>query len=145
LIAVPWNAVADVVSRLELADTVVLDATNPLPAQASELQADSTVSGAQLVSLWASGARVVKAFNVTGSGNLLNPDYASQRPMMPIAGDDTEAKAIAMDLAAAIGFDPVDAGPLNAARDLEHVAMMWIRLAYALGNGPNIAFALLRR
>jgi len=37
---------------------------------------------------------------------------------------------------AALGFDPFDAGPLSAARDLEHVAELWIRLAYELGNGP---------
>jgi hypothetical protein len=28
---------------------------------------------------------------------------------------------------------------------LEHLAMIWIRLAHTLNNGPDIAFALHRR
>ena len=46
---------------------------------------------------------------------------------------------------AGIGIDGIDAGPLAAARDLEHVAGLWVRLAYSLGHGPGIAFSLLRR
>ncbi|MBI1350013.1 MAG: hypothetical protein GC156_02715 [Actinomycetales bacterium] len=89
--------------------------------------------------------RVVKAFNTTGSENMTDPDYSGQRPVMLVAGDDAAAKGLTMDLAEGIGFDAVDAGPLAAARDLEHLAMLWIRLAYSLGNGPDIAFSLLRR
>ena len=64
---------------------------------------------------------------------------------MLFAGDDPTAKEVVGSLARAIGFDAVDAGPLWAARDLEHLAMLWIRLAYPLGHGPDIAFSLLRR
>ena len=103
------------------------------------------MGGAELVRDWMGGARVVKAFNTTGSGNMNNPNYGSQRPMMPVAGDDADAKAVAIGLADEIGFSGVDVGALSGARDLEHLAMLWIRLAYPLGNGPDIAFALLRR
>jgi len=67
------------------------------------------------------------------------------RQAPPVAGDDAEVKAASLGLASDIDFDTVDAGPLSAARDLEDLAMMWIRLAYSLGNEPDIAFALLRR
>ena len=145
LIALPWAATRDVVSTLQVGEAVVLDATNPLAAGARELVADPSLSGAELVRDWMGGARVVKAFNTTGSGNMLNPDYGPQRPMMAVAGDDEAAKAIAIGLADEIGFAGVDAGPIGAARDLEHLAVLWIRLAYPLGNGPDIAYALLRR
>jgi len=145
LIALPWAVTREVVSGLEVGNAVVMDATNPLAAGARELQADPPLSGAELVRTWMGGARVVKAFNTTGSGNVLDPDYGNQQPLMLVAGDDGDAKSLAIGLANDIGFAGVDAGPLPAARDLEHLAMLWIRLAYPLGNGPNIAFALLRR
>lgn len=145
LISLPWMAMQEAVSQLTVGDAVVLDATNPLAANARELIANPTLAGAELVRDWMGGARVVKAFNTTGSGNMLNPDYGSQRPMMPVAGDDVDAKAVAIGLADEIGFAGLDVGPLSGARDLEHLAMLWIRLAYPLGNGPDIAFALLRR
>ena len=145
LIALPWAATQEVVSGLDVGDAVVLDATNPLAVNARELVANPSLAGAELVRDWMGGARVVKAFNTTGSGNMANPDYGTQKPMMPVAGDDDAAKAVAIGLANEIGFAGVDTGPLSGARDLEHLAMLWIRMAYPLGNGPDIAFALLRR
>ena len=64
---------------------------------------------------------------------------------MFICGDDEEAKSTVMGLAEEIGFDPVDAGGIQSSRLLEPLAMLWISLAYGLGNGPNIAFRLMRR
>jgi len=139
LIALPWAAVDQVLPTLEVRDAVVLDATNPR----DELDGDG--SGAEYVSKVLGSSRVVKAFNTTGSANMEDPAYPATRPMMALAGDDTQAKATTTTLADELGFDPIDAGPLAAARDLEHLAELWIRLAYQLGHGPNIAFALLRR
>jgi hypothetical protein len=39
----------------------------------------------------------------------------------------------------------VDIGRLDRSRALEEIALTWVQLAYARGNGPGIAFALLRR
>ncbi|MEY4175739.1 MAG: hypothetical protein RI900_2904 [Actinomycetota bacterium] len=145
LVALPWQSTQGVVSSLDFGSAVIIDATNPLAADARELSADPTLAGAELVRDWSRTKRVVKAFNSTGSANMNDPNYGSVRPMMPIAGDDPGAKQVVLDLARSIGFDAFDAGPLAAARDLEHLAMLWIRLAYSLGHGPHIAFALLRR
>lgn len=145
LISLPWAATKEAISALDVGNAVVLDATNPLAVNAREMVADPTLAGAQLVSSWIGSSRVVKAFNCTGSANLANPDYSGQKPMMPVAGDDADAKTVATDLANQIGFDAFDAGPLTAARDLEHLAVLWIRLAYQLGHGPDIAFGLMRR
>ncbi len=125
-------------------DAVVIDATNPLAANSRALKEHPELSGAQLVAEWARSSRVVKAFNTTGAGNMADSTYPGA-PVMLCAGDDADAKSVVSTLATEIGFEAVDAGPLTAARDLEHVARIWIRLAYSLGQGPDIAFALLRR
>ena len=145
LVALPWGAVEAVLSGIDVADAVVIDATNPLAANARELQGHPELSGSQLVAQWARSSRVIKAFNTTGAGNMADSTYPGGTPVMLLAGDDADAKAVVSSLATEIGFDAVDAGTLAAARDLEHLATIWIRLAYSLGQGPGIAFALLRR
>jgi 8-hydroxy-5-deazaflavin:NADPH oxidoreductase len=145
LVALPWDSVENALGVLDVAGAVVIDATNPLAANARELNAHPELSGAELVARWSRSARVVKGFNTTGSANMADPSYPGGTPTMLFAGDDGDAKAIAMALARDIGFDPIDAGGLAASSDLEHLAMIWIRLAYSLGHGPGIAFGLLRR
>jgi hypothetical protein len=140
LIALPWTAVDAALTGLDPGGAVVIDATNPRDAL------DPGTSGGEHVARLLGSRRVVKAFNTTGSGNMQDPAYpAGVAPMMALAGDDDDAKALVATLAEQLGFDPVDAGPLAAACDLEHLAELWIRLAYTLGNGPGVAFALLRR
>ena len=45
-----------------------------------------------------------------------------------------------LELAEAIGFDPLDAGPLKNARSLEALAPLNIQLSWVLGHGPNVGF-----
>jgi predicted dinucleotide-binding enzyme len=139
VLAVPWGAAEEVARSIGPAGgAVIVDATNPL---AGERQS----SGAEQVADWTGSSRVVKAFNTTGSANMADPHYPGGAPLMPVAGDDAAAKQVVMELARRIGFDPVDAGSLAGAAELEHLAALWIRLAYRLGHGPGIAFSLLRR
>jgi predicted dinucleotide-binding enzyme len=65
--------------------------------------------------------------------------------MMPMAGDDAEAKTIVAKLAEELGFEAIDAGALTAARMLEQLALFWIKLAYAQKLGRSFAFSLVRR
>lgn len=145
LVALPWDATEPVLRGVEVGSAVVVDATNPLAANARELVAHPELSGAELVAEWTRSTRVVKAFNTTGAGNMADATYPGTRPLMLVAGDDADAKQLVIALADGLGFEGLDAGPLSAARDLEHAALLWIRLAYSLGQGPDIAFALLRR
>ena len=142
----PWKAARDAAADLgDVGRRVVIDATNPLAPDDREHDRHPELSGAEQIAGWLEGGRVVKAFNTTGSGNMEDTAYPGGTPAMLIAGDDREAKGIVLSLAADLGFDAIDAGTLTAARDLEHLATMWIRLAYGLGHGPDIAFSLLRR
>jgi len=44
-----------------------------------------------------------------------------------------------------LGFEPIDAGPLELSRTLEPVALLWISLALKQGLGREFAFQLMRR
>jgi predicted dinucleotide-binding enzyme len=76
---------------------------------------------------------------------MADPRYGGEGVTMFYCGDDAAAKEVAARLAADLGFEPVDAGPLAAARLLEPLALLWISLAYRQGLGREIAFKLLRR
>jgi predicted dinucleotide-binding enzyme len=145
VLAVPWSGIETTIKSLgNLAGKVVVDATNPLTTNL-ELALGFTDSAGETVARLAPGARVVKAFNTTGANNMANANYAGGRLMMPVAGDDAAAKKTVMALAAELGFQPSDVGPLAMSRHLEPLAMLWIKLAYAQGMGREFGFALLKR
>jgi len=61
------------------------------------------------------GRPVVKAFNNIYAKHLLEkgqPAGTPKRIALPVAGDDSSAKKVVMDLVNALGFDAVDAGTL---------------------------------
>lgn len=146
VLATPWHATREVVESAGSFDgKILLDCTNPLKPTFDGLEVGATTSAAEMVAEWARGARVVKAFNCTGAGNMRNPMYGPEAATMFIAGDDAEAKYIALRLADDLGFDTVDAGALYVARFLEPLAMLWVHLAYVAGRGPDIAFKLMAR
>ncbi len=145
VLATPWDAAQEAVRSLgDLGGKVLVDCTNPLAPDLSGLVTDGGGSGGEQVAAWARGARVVKAFNTTGAGNMRDPAYGP-RLMMPLCGDDPAAKETVAGLAEELGFEAVDIGPLARARELEHLALLWIALAYQQGLGPDFGFALLRR
>ena len=145
VLAVPWPALTTAVKELgSLAGKIVVDAINPLTPDFS-LAIGHDDSAGETVARLAPGARVVKAFNTTGANNMADSRYGGGKLMMPVAGDDAAAKATVMSLAADLGFEPIDVGPLAMSRHLEPMAMVWIKLALVQKLGRNFGFALLRR
>jgi hypothetical protein len=146
ILAVPYPAALAIAeARADWQGRVLVDATNPLAPGLAGLSVGTTTSGAEQVAGRARGARVVKAFNSTGAENMADSRYAQGRPMMPVAGDDAAARQQVLALAARIGFDAIDMGPLSAARYLEPLAMVWIHLAFRQGQGRQFAFARMTR
>lgn len=146
VVTTPWDATeAAVRAAGDLTGKVVLDCTNPLTPDLTGLAVGLTTSGAEQVAGWANGGRVAKAFNTTGADNMARPAIGGTPLTMFLAGDDAGAKSVAATLAAGIGFDPVDAGPLRVARLLEPLALLWITLAVRQGLGTGIALNLVRR
>jgi predicted dinucleotide-binding enzyme len=152
VLATPWNATEAALKSVgELRERVLIDCTNPLrftPGIGLELEVGFSDSGAENVARWAPGARVVKAFNTYGYENFANASYpnaAGLKPLMFLAGDDQEAKAVAGGLAADLGFEAFDAGGLRAARELEPLALIWIRAAMADSRNAHFTWARLSR
>jgi predicted dinucleotide-binding enzyme len=144
--ATPWKATeAAVRSAGDLSGKVVIDCTNPLKPDLSGLEVGHTTSGAEMLAGWATGARVVKAFNTTGFNIMAEPVVGGVRTVMFVCGDDEAAKRAAVQLATDVGFEAVDAGRLTQARLLEPWAMLWIHLAYKGSVGRDYGFALVRR
>lgn len=146
ILAVPHAAVQAIAQAVpDWQGKVLVDATNPLAPGLSGLTVGTTTSGAEELARLARHARVVKAFNTTGAENMADTAYPGGIPMMPVCGDDADARQRVMALATLIGFDAVDMGPLMAARYLEPFAMTWIHLAFRQGHGRQFAFSVLRR
>lgn len=147
VIATPWPATEEAIkSAGNLTGKIVVDCTNPLASDLSGLVVGTNNSAGEEVARWAKGAQVVKAFNTIGAPNFGNPRFGAETASMFICGDDPAAKSAVGKLAAELGFDVVDAGPLTASRSLEPLAMLWIHLAFKQGLGPTgHAFKLLRR
>jgi predicted dinucleotide-binding enzyme len=125
LLAVPAAAVPEVLAAAgPLESTVLVDATNNL---------SGGPDGAAIAAL-VPGARVVKAFNTVFARFFAEPP--PRPPSLVFAGDDADAKEVVANLIRDAGFDPVDAGGLEQAADLEAFARIVIGIAYRQGRGP---------
>jgi predicted dinucleotide-binding enzyme len=146
-LATPYDAVAAALQGLNLNNKILVDCTNPVgPGISHGLH--STTSGSEEVQKLAPGAKVVKAFTIVGYENFEDssyPGYGDLKPVMLIAGDDPKAKEVVSKLAAALGWRAEDAGPLSSALHLEHLCLLWIKIARVQGKGPHFVWALLER
>jgi len=132
--ALRWDAVPDMIASLPpLHGRVVIDAMNRFGGTPGR-------STAQDLADLLPGARVAKAFNTTGFENMTTARDRQQTGAMFVAGDDPDAKRVGMELAAQIGFEPYDAGPLDNAKVLEDMVKVW--LAMTREHGRGIAFAI---
>jgi 8-hydroxy-5-deazaflavin:NADPH oxidoreductase len=98
-------------------DVVVVDTGNYYPRQRDGRIEPIEQGTAE--SRWVAdqlGRPVLKAFNNIYAAHLADggmPAGAPGRIALPVAGDDPRAKAVLMRLVDELGFDPVDAGPLD--------------------------------
>ncbi len=130
-----WDAVPGTVAELpSLAGRVVIDAMN-------RLGGDPGRSTSQDLADLLPGARIVKAFNTIGFENLTTAHLRQEPAAMFVAGDDADAKRVAMDLAAELGFRPEDAGPLANAKPLEEMVKVWLALTQRHGRGVGFAIS----
>jgi 8-hydroxy-5-deazaflavin:NADPH oxidoreductase len=138
VLAVPYPAVSDVLDRYRdaLAGTVIVDITNPVDFSTFQPLSFDAGSGAQeIASAAPRGAKVVKAFNTTFAGTLVEGKVAGQPLDVLIAGDDDDAKATVKQLVEDGGMRAVDAGPLARARELEALGYLHMALQEPLGTG----------
>jgi NADPH-dependent F420 reductase len=127
-----------------LAGKVVVDISNPLNQTFDSLATTPGTSAAEEVAASApAGARVVKAFNTTFAGTLVEGQVAGQPLDVFIAGDDEEAKETVAQLVRDGGLRAIDVGPLERARQLEGLGFIGITLQQPLGLNFRSAWKLI--
>jgi predicted dinucleotide-binding enzyme len=110
-----------------LAGRVVIDVMN-------RLGGDPARSTSQDLADLLPGARIVKAFNTIGFENLTAARARVVPAAMFVASDDPDAKRVALELAAELGFRAEDAGSLANAKPLEGMVKVWLALAQQHGR-----------
>jgi predicted dinucleotide-binding enzyme len=119
---------------------------NAVTSDLSALAVGFDTSAAEEVARRASGARVVAAIPPFAEA-LLNGNRGYDGGLAPtvfLCGDDLAAKNRLEPLLAALDVQPVDAGPLTAARLVEPAMMLLVKLAYA-GTPRDLGLRLLER
>jgi predicted dinucleotide-binding enzyme len=129
VLAVPAATVGEVLGAAGALDgKIVVDATNNLSGGPGVVEIAALVPG----------ARVIKAFNTVFASLYDEIAATSRPPSMVFCGDDGPAKQAVAALIRDAGFEPVDAGPLSTAPDVEAFARLVIGIAYRQGRGPFV-------
>jgi 8-hydroxy-5-deazaflavin:NADPH oxidoreductase len=130
--------------RERLAGKVVVDISNPVDVETFDgLVTPPNSSAAEEIAKAAEAARVVKAFNTTFAGTLIEGEVAGQPLDVFIAGDDGDAKAAVRELVESAGLNSVDAGPLKRARELEAMGFLHMSIQEGLGAQYDTAVKVL--
>ena len=127
VLAVPGMVTAEVAQGLgDLAGKIIIDATNPLKREGEVLQFEYGVatSNGQIVQALHPEAFVVKAFNTITWQAMIDPGKPA--PVMPLAGNSSEAKAKVADWVQAMGIDTIDIGGIQHARVTEQIVVLML-------------------
>jgi len=126
-----------------LAGKTVIDCGNAVDTSDFSLVTWEGKSLAEHALSLAPGSHVVKAFNLCHAKVWqMTPPVFGGRPLaVPLAGDDA-AKETVRVLVKDLGCDPLDAGDLRQARNLEAMAIVIVRLLFG-GYDPHSVFAFL--
>ena len=128
---------------------IVIDTTNPLKFEEGKLPTLSIGfddSAGETIQRRLPQAKVVKAFNIIGHGDMIDPQFAGGPPTMFIAGNDDGAKQTVGELIEALGWpnEVVDIGGIEESRYLEALCMLWVHYAIRFKSRDH-GFKLLRR
>jgi len=133
ILAVPWWSIDLVLPALgPVEGRVLIDCTNPVVDDEGSLQRLGPGSAAEEIAAHLPNATVVKCFNHIVA-DVIHLERGSTVPRIVafLCGDDARAKELVIRIASDIGFEPIDVGPLSAARMLEPVAALMLRLTSA--------------
>jgi 8-hydroxy-5-deazaflavin:NADPH oxidoreductase len=145
VLAVWYQAVDDVLRRYEggLDGKVVVDITNPVDTETYAPLSIEAGSVAQEIAARVPGAKVVKAFNTTFAGTLVEGQVAGEQLDLLFASDDEEAKRAVARLASDGGMRPIDVGPLTLAHNLEALGYLNMAIQPTLGTNYGSAFKII--
>jgi hypothetical protein len=147
VLAVLGTAAEELVRSLaeQLAGKVLIDATNPLDFStgAPRLFVGHDDSLGERLQRAAPSSRVVKAYNIVGNAQMVDPQLPGGPPTMLIGGNDEDAKSVVADLLRSTGWEVADLGGIEVSRYLEPLCLAWV--LYGMRNNSwNHAFRVLR-
>ena len=145
-LSTPFQANKQVLEGLKFGGKTLVDCTNPVgPGLTHGL--NNVQSGSEMVQELAADANVVKAFSIYGFENFVDSSFPAYnvKPAMLIAGNDNTAKLQAGILIEALGYQTVDTGALHQALHLEHMTLLWVKMARVNGHHPNFVWAYLEK
>ena len=144
LLAVHWSRVDDVLKQAgDLSGKAILSCSLPMNSEDTKLVVANTSSGAEELAKKLPRAHIVAAFQTVPSEVLFGVFEArarKKRPSLVYCGDHVRSKKLAAGLIRAVGFEPIDAGPLRVARYTEPFALLMAQIAYEGDVGPEVAY-----
>lgn len=118
-LAVRWEDAQEALSAISLEGKILIDATNASLPEFVLAEPGSKTSS-EVVSQWAKGAKVVKAFNTLYAHVLAeNPHVGIGNRVIFYSGNDDEAKSIVSGIINRIGFAGIDLGSLHEGGKLQ--------------------------
>ncbi|HEX8732093.1 MAG TPA: NAD(P)-binding domain-containing protein [Ktedonobacterales bacterium] len=135
----------EVVGQLQqqLAGKTTVEITNPTNEAYDDLATPPGSSAAEEIAAMLPNSIVVKAFNTTFAGTLVEGSVAGQPLDVFLASDDPNAKARLALILKAGGLRPLDAGPLKRARQLEGLGLLHITQQFTLNTGFSSAVKII--
>jgi predicted dinucleotide-binding enzyme len=135
VLAVPGGAAKDVIASLgrDLADKVVVDATNDVQGSGKLHALDEL----------ADGAYPVRAFNTLGWENFADPIVGGMTADLLYAAEEGVAKETAETLIRDVGLNPVWLGGVDTFDIVDSVTRLWFTLALQRKLGRRLAFKVL--
>lgn len=142
IITTPPETVMDLIPQLgDTRNKIIIDATNSV-----RTKPEGYATAYHAIKDKTGNDKVVKCFNSTGFENMLNPVYNGEGIDMFCAGNNQEAKKVAMQLSKEIGFaNCYDFGSDDKVELLEKFALSWINLAIMQKMGRDIGIKIVKR
>ena len=123
------------------AGKTLIDCCNPVDIETFRTYGNETDSLAERIQAKASGANVVKAFNLcqVAVWEMDPPEFDGRRLVVPYCGDDASANAAGAELIRDVGCEPMNLGSLYYSRSLEEMAAIVISRLFG-GAPPTSVF-----
>jgi 8-hydroxy-5-deazaflavin:NADPH oxidoreductase len=133
-----------------LGGKTVIDTSNPIEAAPPEkgvLRCFTDINNSLMEQMQSTFPAVnfVKAFNSIGAPLMINPDFGGVKPTMFICGNNAGAKKEVTEINTMFGFETEDMGPVEAARAIEPLCMLWCITGFATNVWNGHAFKLLKK
>ncbi len=142
-------SVIEMAGKENFEEKLLIDTTNPIapePPVKGVLKFFTSLDRSlmEMIQEKIPSANVVKAFNSVGNTFMYKPDFKNTKPTMFICGNDASAKKTTTAILETFGWEVEDMGPVEAARAIEPLCMLWCIPGFTRNEWRH-AFKLLKQ